>query len=228
MTPFTHTARAALATLLVASVSACGGSGGGDTMIDDPVVGTSPIISAADVRAASDLIDDIDGRRNTPTTSVLPTGTAKFTGQAVGGLEVFGYNGVDGLIGDVELTADLLFAGDDVEGTISNIHTLNGETPVERLGGTLNISGDLDDGTKRMTATLSGDLDGVFGGDERGTVSLSNGNIGGRTQDTRTGSIPIIGTPIYDTATGIAGTFSGEFSGDAEGEFSGDWAVTED
>ena len=211
--------------LMGATLSACGGAGSGDPT-DDPVRPTNPTISAADVRSAYSLIDSIRARRSTPGTTILPTGTASYSGKALTDLTIDGYDDVDGLVGDIQLTADLFLSGDDVSGTITNIHTLDGQTPIERLGGTLTISGSLNDGDKRMNAALSGELDGVLGGDERGTVTVT-GSMSGLTQDTRTGTVPLIGTPIYDIATGIAGGISGDFSGDATGAFDGDWAVSE-
>lgn len=223
------------------ALSACGGGGGGGEdgpVLDEP---TPPSIDSGDVLAAESFIAGVNSRRDTPTISFLPIGTATYTGEMVTGLNISGDDTVDGLIGEVRLTAQLLGAGDSVTGTVSNVHTLDGNTPVELLGGQLTINGDLDDGTKRMTSTLSGQLSGVVGDGERGALNVS-GTMNGRTQDTRRTTfipnpgnvlpppfpqLPDIPIVTYDEATGIAGSTSGSISGSESGSFSGTWAVSE-
>lgn len=217
------------------ALAACGG--GGDGGGEPPVVDTPtpPNIDAGDVSSARSFISGVNNRRDTPALSILPTGTATYSGEMVTGLTINGEDSVDGLIGDVSLTAELFGAGDDVTGTITNLHTLDGNTPVERLSGQLTISGELDDGTKQMTSTINGQLNGVVGDGERGDLNVA-GSMNGRTQDTARvitipnpipGGSPIPITTVYDEATGIYGSANGSITGSESGSFSGTWAVSE-
>lgn len=214
-------------------LAACGGAGGedGGPVFDEP---TPPSISTTTVANARSFISSVNARRDTPSLSILPSGTATYAGEAVTNLSVDGESSVNGLIGDVQLSVQLLGAGDSVTGIISNLHTLNGDTPIERLSGQLNVSGTLDDGTKQMTSNVSGQLNGVLGDGERGDLNFS-GSMNGRTQDTQIVTsipnplpfLPPIPITTYDEATGIAGAISGSFSGSESGTFSGTWAVSE-
>jgi len=225
----------AVAGLMVAGLAACGGGstgggngGGGGTIIEEPDEPTPPSISASTVANARSFIGAVSARRDTPALSILPGGTATYTGEMTTGLTVNGEPSVNGLIGDVSMTAQLFGAGDQVTGRISNVHTLAGNTPVERLGGSLNINGTLQDGSKVMSSRVTGQLSGVLGDGERGAIDVT-GNMTGTTQDTRIETpIPLL-PPIvtYDEATGLAGTVSGSLAGSETGTFSGSWAVSE-
>lgn len=216
------------------TLAACGGGGtGGDggPVVDEP---TAPNISETTVRNAAAFINRVDNRRDTPDVAFLPTGTATYTGEMIVGMTLNGVDSVDGMIGDVRLTAELFSAGDEVSGTITNIHTLNGDDPVELLSGQLAFNGELDDVTKEMTSTLSGQLNGVLGDGERGDLNIS-GSMTGHTQDTEIVTTipnplpfqPPIEITTYDVATGIYGRASGGITGSESGSFSGTWAVSE-
>ncbi len=233
----THTIKTITLLATLGTLAACGGAGGDGggkpPVVDEP---TAPSITSGNVTGARSFISGVSSRRDTPEGSFLPFfSTATYTGEMVTGLTINGEDSVDGLIGDVSITAELLGAGDDVTGTITNLHTLDGNTPVERLTGQLAISGDLDDDTKLMTSTISGQLNGVVGDGVRGNMNIA-GTMNGRTQDTRNdvtipnpipGGAPIVINTTYDVATGIYGNASGSITGSESGSFSGTWAVSE-
>ncbi len=227
----THTLKSISLLATLGTLAACGGAGTVEPGVDEP---TPPTITSSNVASARSFITGVNNRRDTPTTSILPGGTATYTGEMVTGLTINGEDSVDGLIGDVSLTAQLFLAGDDVTGTITNLHTLDGNTPVERLSGQLTISGELDDGTKQMTSTISGQLNGVVGDGVRGDMNIA-GTMNGRTQDTEIVTsipnpipfLPPISVTTYDEATGIYGNASGSITGSETGSFSGTWAVSE-
>jgi hypothetical protein len=216
-------------------LTACGGT----TIVEKPMVdpddddpkelplplATDPTISSGNVSTANSLINEVNARRDQPTSSILPSGTATYQGNMVTGANFTGVDDVDGLYADVSITAALFAAGDAVSGQITNIHTLDGNTPQERLDGSLAITGTLDDGTKVMTATTSGTLTGVLGLDTRGDLEIT-GDMSGRVQETQTGTF--FGVPTYREATGLYGSVSGSSAGHVDGTFSGTWAVKND
>lgn len=230
-----HTIKTITLLATLGTLAACGG-GGGDGGGQPPVVDTptTPSITSGNVASARSFITSVSARRDTPNLSILPGGTATYTGEMVTGLTINGEDSVDGLIGDVRLTAELFAAGDDVNGTITNLHTLDGNTPIEQLSGQLTITGELDDGTKQMTSTISGQLNGVVGDGVRGDMTIA-GTMNGRTQDTKIVTsvpnpipiLPPITVTTYDEATGIYGNASGSITGSESGSFSGTWAVSE-
>ncbi|MEL6639828.1 MAG: hypothetical protein AAFP98_00715 [Pseudomonadota bacterium] len=222
----------------IGTLAACGGAGGEVTdpppppgEVDEPI---APIISATTVGNARSFISGVNNRRDTPGISILPSGTATYNGEMLTNLSINGESSVDGLIGDVRLTAQLFGAGDRVTGTVTNIHTLDGNNPVERLSGQLAIEGTLEDGSKEMTSSLTGQLTGVVGDGEAGALDIT-GVMNGHTQDTAVVNsipnpiplLPPISVTTYDEATGIFGSTSGNINGSETGTFSGTWAVSE-
>jgi len=215
---------------------ACGGAGTSsdkDVMddMDDMDVNLplqSPTISSGTVAIADDLLDDIggnDGWRETPTGQILPFGTATYSGYALSrDLNVSGNSSVDGLYGRVDLRVELLGAGDDVSGTLSDVHTLSGSAPVESLTGELTFDGSADDGQKTMSGTLDGTLAGTFGTGELQEIEV-DGTFAGHLADLETEGL--FGIRTYDEAAGASGSISGLISGDLVGDFSGEWAAEE-
>jgi len=111
-----------------------------------------------------------------------------------------------------------------VTGTVTNIHTLRGDTPVERLTGILTVTADLDDGNKSVVGGMTGELTGVFGDERSGPITVET-TLTGHTHDTYTGKV--LGIKTYDIATAMAGGVDGTFTGSESGEISGGWFVAE-
>jgi hypothetical protein len=223
-----HITKLILSAATAATLGACGGTTIGDTDVDtEPDAFLDPVTKTSTVNAFSSSYNFYSGRRATPDLAVLPIGTANYSGQFKTGLSVQGDNSVNGLHGNMNIRAELLGAGDRVTGTLSNIHTLNGNTPVELLSGTLNLGGTLDDGTKSVRATISGNLTGHMGNDEETGALNVLGRISGHTRDRQTGTVPIIGTPIYSggIADSITGSISGDVTGSEAATFSGNFYV---
>ncbi|SEW16501.1 hypothetical protein SAMN04488515_1357 [Cognatiyoonia koreensis] len=206
---------------LVAMVACGGGSTSGDKdMIDDmDDIAIAPTISSLDVGNAAGALRDVQGYRRTPTTTILPTGTATYQGHVLAGIDIDGNDEITNMFGDLEIDVERLLAGDDVSGTVTNIHVLNRESPVQKLGGELTVDGTLDDGTKRISATMNGDLQGVFTDGEREIISV-DGSMLGSTRDKYTGR-NALGFNTYDVAAGVSGTTSGTISGGETGSFTG-------
>lgn len=211
------------------TLSACGGAGtdpivqpgpGPGPIVDTPL---TPNITDSNVIASETFISRIEARTDTGVLAGLPRGSANYSGRAVTDFSVSGQPEVDGLYGAISMTAQLN-GGDAVTGRITNLHTLDGSRPVERLSGAMDINGELADISKNMSATLTGTVTGVFGDGESSAMAVS-GSMSGDLKAVQTGT-NIIGFPIYDEASGMAGEMSGTMIGGGQtARFDGDWAV---
>lgn len=214
MTNFFSTALAGLA---LTTLMACGGSAtGGKTPIDEPVpdpepvfAGAAPTITSADLRTRYDLHSDAVANR---ITGSLPFGgTASYRGHMAGSLtgdDVIG----DSLHGTVNMRADLRGSGDSVTGSINNLHIARNGTPVEKLGGTISISGTSTDSTGRLSANLIGvGVNGQINSDDVQNLSV-NGDMSGTFRDRPDGEIA--GITTYDKASVITGNFDLTLTGD--------------
>lgn len=208
-----------------AAMSACGGAetgGGTTTIITAPSPTTGPIdpsVSAATYIRADTQRSAVNDLPNTNPLYILPTGTATYEGHLLAKMSVDGEDSIDGIYGEIEMTVELLGAGDDVDGTISNLHTMSGETLLEQLTGELSMDGLLDDGTKTLEDTsLTGELTGYFGGSTAGEIRLVDGTFEGHTRDEGSGFFD-------DKAVAIYGSVDTAFSGSQSGTISGAFYV---
>ena len=162
----------------------------------------------------------------TPTTAILPTGTADYRGTAVFDLDVDDDSTTDHkLVGDISLRAELLFAGDDITGTIGNFHARDGFVPTENLEGVLTVTGELDDGTKDMTGVISGTLDGYLGGEVLQVFTMAGTFNGVVRQRPNPRTNPIL-PPGTDRAAALTADMTGQLGGDLSGgRFSGGFAA---
>lgn len=208
-----------------AAMSACGGAdtgGGGTTIITAPSPTAGPIdptVSVATYIRADTQRSVISALPNTNPLYILPTGTATYEGHLLADMSVDGVDSIDGIYGEIEMTVELLGAGDDVDGTISNLHTMSGETLLEKLTGELTMDGLLDDGTKTLENTeLEGELTGYFGGSTAGEIRLVDGTFEGHTRDEGSGLFD-------DKAVAIYGSVDTDFAGSQTGSISGAFYV---
>lgn len=217
-----------LAAAALGALVACGGSGEemvGPPPPPPPPTGDTPLapsIGDATVITGRSNLNRINGMRDTQALAILPSGTATFNGRAITSLAVSGDPSIDGMYGSMNMRAELR-GGDAVTGSITNLHTLTGNRPVEKLTGQIGINGTLADGSKNIAANLTGTVGGVFGDGEASNLRVS-GTMAGDLKREQTGT-NIIGLPTYNDAAGAAGTIQGRFSGDQAATFSGDWAV---
>lgn len=205
------------------TLSACGGAGTDPIVEPGPSVDTplTPTITDSRVISSETFISRIEGRTDTAFAAFLPSGSATYSGRAVTDLSVSGQPEVDGLYGEISMTADLS-GGNSLTGRITNLHTLDGAQPVERLSGAMDINGTLADFSNEVDANLTGTVTGVFGDGENSAMTVS-GSMDGQLKRLQTGGGLF---PTYDQASGMAGEMSGTMTGGGQvARFDGDWAV---
>lgn len=225
MTTFSTMPMMIAAAVAAMTLSACGGAGTDPIVDPGPSVDTplTPTITDSRVISSETFISRIEGRTDTAFGAFLPSGSAKYSGRAVTDLSVSGQPEVDGLYGEISMTADLS-GGNSLTGRITNLHTLDGAQPVERLSGAMDINGTLADFSNEVDANLTGTVTGVFGDGENSAMTVS-GSMEGDLKRLQTGT-DIFGFPIYDQASGMAGEMSGTMTGGGQvARFDGDWAV---
>lgn len=187
-----------------ASLAAFGGGetrgAGGGPVFDEP---TPPGISASDVSNARSFILSVNDRRDTSGLSILPRGTATYSGEAVSraisNVHILNSNTPVGRLSD----------------QLKINETLDDETKQmkSRLSGQL--TGGMRDG-EQGDPNVSGTLN-CRNQDTRIVTSISNS----------VPFLPPISITSDDEATGIAGSFNGSINGSETGTFSGTWAVSE-
>lgn len=207
------------------ALTGCGGAstGEGPDLIEPPSdppfvlpAAYQPVLESNNLTA---LINDIDFAMDAERTSrseILPRGTARYAG---GAAMTFDFNspqaGNVGVVGEMTAFAELNFAGDDFRATIKNMHLFSGSVVQELIVGDLQLVGELDDGQKTVTGSLSGELSGYFA--TQGLIKVDvNGSFAGTTGDlfgiTRPGPLGIgTTTPEYEAAV-ISGALTASTS----------------
>lgn len=210
------------------ALAACGGAGGGGGDGEDFVLPPEyqPFLTEDQIAARLDERSDLVNLEETPNLAVLPTGTADYSGTAVFNLDVDDDGTTDHrLVGDISLRAELLFAGDDITGSIGNFHSRDGFVPTENLEGGLTVTGELDDGNKEITGTIDGELDGYLGGDRLQVFTMAGTFDGVVRQRPNVRTNPII-PPGTDRAAALTADMDGQLGGDLSGgTFNGGFAV---
>lgn len=127
----------------------------------------------------------------------MPTsGTASYTGTAQGTFTPD--SAVDGFIADFAMTAD--FGGNTIDGTVSNMNSIENGNPDQLVGGTLDIDGSISGNA------VSGMASGVITAVEDGFRGSADANFA------------FDGT--FRNDTGVADAVSGTVTGRADGDFS--------
>ncbi len=164
-----------------------------------------PTVSTSDVDHAYTEADAIS-RLHLTSTDELPTGSVTYRGQL--GADVRG-DAIGSILGD--MTMDVDFARNDVDGAITNINLIDlDSTPNQRFDGELDVFGTENSG--RINAFASGEITGVDndGFEVHSQLRLDlNGDIHDDVGQ---------GDAVYGTADGAA---TGDFYMDVNGVFFG-------
>ena len=210
------------------ALAACGGAGGGGGGGEDFVLPPEyePFLTEDQIRARLDDRSELLSLEETPSFSILPTGTADYSGTAVFNLDVDADGTTDHrLVGDISLRAELLLAGDDITGSVGNIHARDDFVPTENLEGGLTVTGELDDGSKEISGTISGLLDGYLGGDTLQVFSMDGSFDGVVRQRPNIQTNPFLPAGT-DRAAALTASASGALGGTLSGgTFNGGFAV---
>lgn len=193
------------------AITACGGTNDGEDIVDpepDPIVDDAPDPSLTQSEYLA-LLGSFESELDYDAANLLlplPTGTARYEGAMQVNVSNADGRDVDKIFGIVEMDVELLLSGDAVRGSITDLNIINNGTPTEALTGNLNISGTLNDGTRRMTATASGTLRGNFGG-PRATAAIADIDMSGNVRR-------ISG----NNSKGLAGTMDGTLANNPAAE----------
>lgn len=192
------------------TLMACGGTTiGDDPIIDDPIIDEpiiqpdDPTVSLNQVVAQRNFISDGFGLNETGPIAGVDNGLATYRGQWVSGLTVSGDDEIDGLIGDVNMSINVGGGSYEVGGRIEDLNTLDGNTPLESLEGTLTIDGSIGGFSKEFNSGsgFAGSVSGLFGGDAERTLTVDANMTGGMRDTSGFGNN---GSVVVGNTTGTA------------------------
>lgn len=166
-------------------LSACGGT----TIQNPPVIlpgidpgntpggGASPLptsfASAAEVQEDRDFINGGFNLDETAALAGVRNGNATYHGTWATGLAVGGQPEITSLIGDIRMEIDVGGGTYPVSGAITNLNTVDGNTGLEQLTGSLTIDGEIGGFSKEFSETgFDGTVTGFFGGDAARSVTI--------------------------------------------------------
>lgn len=210
---------------ICAILAACGGTTTSEGIdMDDPPVPFvlpaefRPNLTATQIDGLRDAIAFAEAQERTQRSEILPRGTARYTGAANLTMNLPDQNARVNVIGTMTGSAQLLFSGDRFSATIGNLNLISAGRARGRMLGELNMSGFLDDGTKRVSGTIAGNLRGYASGTTLTQVNVS-GAFAGSTGDEIGVRTSILRPPPEFEAAVISGTISAGLDNDNNLDF---------
>ncbi|MEJ6397139.1 hypothetical protein [Yoonia sp. 208BN28-4] len=164
----------------ISLITACGGTTIDDDMGTEPpeqIRPTPPISTLGtpgQVQALRNEVSDGFGLARNSNFFGPKNGNVTYEGTWITGMTVEGSSDINTMIGDMTMRVDIGGDNNPVTGRVTGLNTANGNAGLESLNGALTISGNIDGTDRRFDAgTMTGNLSGYFGGDQRRTVSTT-------------------------------------------------------